>query len=430
LNALNDYLRRGDRAIEYYIGPHAYGALTSALDTLSPVQDYQSVLQGAQQAGEGIVSGDWREMAKGGMGTLAGIGAVMLPGNQRPVMAAADGRRGITAYHGSPHDFDQFDISKIGTGEGAQAYGHGLYFADKEGVARSYRNALAGKASPKSGQFEFSTSGEFTSIGELTGTPELGLESTVIKDAFAKVSGAPDAGEVKSAKIFDLIDELSAKKMSAPRHERNIFDSAIEKLLIAGEHSDELSIKNPKKGIMYKVHIDANPEDFLDWDRPLSEQPEAVRKIAQPRIFKKQDGTFEAYMEGANGFPKTFSGATAEEATAKAMEGLTGAHAVKGAGYSPELNARVLKEAGIPGIRYLDQGSRAAGDGSRNYVVFDDKLITILKKYGLVPAAVTAGMALNTQDVQAAVTSAWGDMSREDRRKYLESQDMIPETAD
>ena len=49
---------------------------------------------------------------------------------------------GITAYHGSPHDFEQFDMSKIGTGEGAQAYGHGLYFAEAEPVAMEYRDKL------------------------------------------------------------------------------------------------------------------------------------------------------------------------------------------------------------------------------------------------------------------------------------------------
>lgn len=42
-----------------------------------------------------------------------------------------------------------------------------------------------------------------------------------------------------------------------------------------------------------------------------------------------------------------------------------------------------LAEAGIPGIRYLDQGSRGKGEGSYNYVVFDDSIIDILKKYGL-----------------------------------------------
>jgi hypothetical protein len=43
----------------------------------------------------------------------------------------------IEAWHGSPHDFDRFDVSRIGTGEGAQSYGHGLYFAEEKQVATS-----------------------------------------------------------------------------------------------------------------------------------------------------------------------------------------------------------------------------------------------------------------------------------------------------
>jgi hypothetical protein len=46
-------------------------------------------------------------------------------------------------------------------------------------------------------------------------------------------------------------------------------------------------------------------------------------------------------------------------------------------------STQALREAGIPGIKYLDQGSRGKGDGTRNYVVFDDKLIDIMKKYGI-----------------------------------------------
>ena len=45
---------------------------------------------------------------------------------------------GIRAYHGSPYSFDEFSTSQIGTGEGAQAYGRGLYFADREKTAKSY----------------------------------------------------------------------------------------------------------------------------------------------------------------------------------------------------------------------------------------------------------------------------------------------------
>ncbi len=48
-------------------------------------------------------------------------------------------------YHGSPHAFDQFKLDKIGTGEGAQAYGHGLYFAENPGVAKQYAAQLQSK---------------------------------------------------------------------------------------------------------------------------------------------------------------------------------------------------------------------------------------------------------------------------------------------
>ena len=50
-------------------------------------------------------------------------------------------------------------------------------------------------------------------------------------------------------------------------------------------------------------------------------------------------------------------------------------------------------QAGIPGIRYLDQGSRGgAGQGTSNYVVFDPKIIDILRKYA-VPGLITGGGA-------------------------------------
>ena len=55
----------------------------------------------------------------------------------------------------------------------------------------------------------------------------------------------------------------------------------------------------------------------------------------------------------------------------------------------PEASER-LQDAGIPGIKYLDQGSRAAGTGSSNYVVFDPSIIDITKKYA-VPGAIGAG---------------------------------------
>lgn len=50
---------------------------------------------------------------------------------------------GIRAFHGSPFRFDRFDSARINSGEGAQAYGHGLYFVDDLPVARAYRDDLS-----------------------------------------------------------------------------------------------------------------------------------------------------------------------------------------------------------------------------------------------------------------------------------------------
>jgi hypothetical protein len=113
------------------------------------------------------------------------------------------------------------------------------------------------------------------------------------------------------------------------------------------EHGIEL---NPK-GKMYEVSINADPEHFLDWDKPLSEQSEHVKNaLAQAGMDLRHDGPQDAYAA---------------------------LHSDRAIG------DRLLKQAGIPGIKYLDQGSRGAGEGTHNYVLFDDKTVNILRKYGL-----------------------------------------------
>jgi len=49
----------------------------------------------------------------------------------------------------------------------------------------------------------------------------------------------------------------------------------------------------------------------------------------------------------------------------------------------PSKASAYLKDFGIPGIRYLDQGSRSAGKGSRNYVMFDDQFPEIVSQNGV-----------------------------------------------
>jgi hypothetical protein len=260
---------------------------------------------------------------------------------------AAAERPGIRAYHGSPHDFDRFDMSKIGTGEGAQAYGHGLYFAENEGVARSYRNDLSGPSYYKGRQIS-----------------EDPLDSPA---AFI-------ANKIKQGKTFDEAFKMAQRD----------FDSALNKY-----RNTEKDFKHP--GHMYEVRINASPDDFLDWDKPLSQQSEKVRGALrqygirdgyQVLTNKGRSEIFPTLDEAAAAGPRLGSTGIAKtdplgSNILKSRQLVPGEYADKAAA-----TAR-LREAGIPGIKYLDQGSRTQGEGSRNYVVFDDNLIEILRKYGL-----------------------------------------------
>jgi len=60
--------------------------------------------------------------------------------------------------------------------------------------------------------------------------------------------------------------------------------------------------------------------------------------------------------------------------------------------------AEYLRNTGIDGIQYLDAGSRAAGEGSRNYVMFRDDIIDILKRYGLFGLGMMGGAAAQGAD--------------------------------
>ena len=187
---------------------------------------------------------------------------------------------GIVAYHGSPHSFDQFDTSKIGTGEGAQVYGHGLYFAGKEGVARSYRDALAGPP-PNSGV-------------QVNGVPaeDAGLSPSAIAlakmhlDGFSTLDDLRASNEASLQRAQDALQRMPNSSVGiANRDMANRTLDALDEL-----KGRDLSFQQPKSpGSMYQVNIGADPEHFLDWDKPLSEQHPVVENaiadlVAQHRI--------------------------------------------------------------------------------------------------------------------------------------------------
>jgi len=314
----------------------------------------------------------------------------------QPFMADEFGGVGFKAYHGSPHSFDKFSMDKIGTGEGAQAYGHGLYFAGNEGVAKGYRDMLS---SPDGFKVLAAASDAHIPHG-----------SKLREISAAVGEGVGQTPEQFKASILD--------KLRNPPAGTGVYEledlSMIADDLEAGKW--DVQPKNP--GSMYEVNINADPEAFLDWDKPLSEQKRAVDAL-RPIIGNVRNPGY--------GVKRAIDDAS------------------KYLGYAddPRRAEDLLREAGIPGIRYLDAGSRGAADVkelrgtvsmwtnavnktpnddyawkmledaesalkqaeaglSRNYVIFDENLISIVRKYGIAGAAAMLGMS------QADVAQAMG----------------------
>ena len=279
---------------------------------------------------------------------LLTLGGYMSP---KPANALGAGGGGIRAFHGSPHDFDRFDMSKIGTGEGAQAYGRGLYFAENEGVARSYRDNLS-----KTQTSMIDNSHPLQSDHARLALLNSGND---IDAAIAAVSKMPGKDDVLS----ELVSARDAVKASQP------------------------------PGHMYEVRINADPQSFVDYDAPLGQQSDTVRRALDdaglmPYTVVDQAGN---RIDFSRGMPKseaekyaTAKGGRAIPKEDADFDAVQKAQMMLGRGDAAQADiATALLDSGIPGIRYLDQGSRGAGHGSRNYVVFDDALIEIMRKYGL-----------------------------------------------
>jgi hypothetical protein len=266
----------------------------------------------------------------------------------RDVLHAISGQappsRYIRAYHGSPHSFDRFDSSKIGAGEGAQAYGHGLYFAGKEDVARSYRDIAPAVPSDAALESLRRIEERLQKLRTEKHKLEYALEEAASQGGLA----APGWGDIKSPppevlgrlqpQLKAVNDELSALAM------------------------EQMHVRQGGRGHMYEVEIGRPEQELLDWDRIVGEQSDSVRSAVARVLGDDQISGKYAY---------------------KHLEQSMG---------SPRAAAELLAARGVPGIRYLDGNSRAAGQGSRNYVMFPgtEDQIRILRKYGLM-APIAAG---------------------------------------
>ena len=235
----------------------------------------------------------------------------------------------MIAYHGTPHEIKGgFDISKVGTGEGSQAYGHGMYFAESPDVSKSY------------------------------------MGKTVFNEpTLDKFTNGPNYYTDSSGKHFKVRDYV--------RNDKPVEVSSNEYNSKFKEVSDLYAKQN--QGNLYKVDIpDAYIPTMMDYDKPLGQQSAIVKKALND--IKKQI-TPEMKMELGGDLNLLFGKDVTPVQFLNTMEII---HPTGGVG----IGEKMLNEFGVKGIRYKDAMSRGADEGTSNFVVFDPKEVKILEKNG------------------------------------------------
>jgi hypothetical protein len=330
----------------------------------------------------------------------------------KQVEVPTDERRGIIAFHGSGADFDRFELSKIGTGEQAQVFGRGLYFTDSEDIAEFYRQSVRGRQDLSRG-YEVSYKGN--KVSDLGDTPSAEVqpyESAAINkiaDNISKVTTMATK-DLPQSELVQLAKDKAIKtlegeiKRTAERTSGSMFDELTD--LIGNSLDDELKALQAidpndvsfAEGKKYQVRLDVSPEELLNWDMPFDKQTPA----AQRAILKTADEITldDAVNLGVDVFDAPYNGdeAAALDAAKKILlddfsvnRFLNTWSDIRGSDGAGE---ELLAKNGLKGITYkADQGPTArdpSAGGPSNYVIFDDKLINIMKKYGIVgPVAVT-----------------------------------------
>jgi hypothetical protein len=239
---------------------------------------------------------------------------------------------GITAYHGSPYLFRQFDPAKIGAGEGAQAYGVGAgYTAEARPVAEGYKKTLS-------------------------------------KDTFL----SPNQSVITRNTLRDLgFDNSSINVvLNAIKESNGDFSKAAELVgsarPSAAKFLRSLSGAKQNEGYLYKGDIpDEILPKFLDWDKPLFEQSKEVKE-ALAKLPHRSSGlfnpearwTFKDTIESLEAAPHLRTDSEMNP-TGQEIYNMLGSSMMTGNRASGQLEAtQKLNDLGIRGIKYADEASR------------------------------------------------------------------------
>lgn len=329
----------------------------------------------------------------------------------------------ITALHASPHSFRKFSTDFMGKGEGAQAYGWGLYFAENPKVNRSYMNQFAqDKATWKFREVE-------TGVIEVMQRSLVG--SFLPKDALPEAK--EDASDIAWSVLGDLVDaargsmtvldivmelhdEIDTNRKYAETYpqEREKLEQLEGFMLSLLDHLDEIEVRTGMPS-NYRVELNVDDSELLGWDyvnetvlallkdSPVEEVRYALEHAERRADYRGENVSgkdvyqelFDAFWDGEDG--------TKQEAQ-------------KAASVS-------LLSSDIKGIRYADGYTRGKVEEEQtyNYVIFDGNDIKITA----FADESTGGAWADYEDPTASFSlatreSVWVTLEREAQKNRLE----------
>jgi hypothetical protein len=266
----------------------------------------------------------------------------------------------VDAWHGSPYEFDKFTTEKIGTGEGAQAFGWGLYFTDLKGIAEDYAKQLSA----------------LNSKILIDGKEQIMIPDHVlyiVKDIL-EANGGDIEKTIEAAKdrmegYSDYLDFAQSK------NSYNKFDKAIKYLEKNKERVKLIADRN-----LYKVslHEGKAPSDYtwLEWDKPLTES-----KIKELSRIKEIADIVDVIIQNKRNLEKKFADAGVKKEFKNDISGkqvYEGLSKLLGGDKQASL---FLLENGIDGIKYpaesISRGANSDTARGFNYVVFDENAVSV-----------------------------------------------------
>jgi len=291
----------------------------------------------------------------------------------------------MRAFHGTPHEFDKFDIAGVGTGEGVQAFGYGLYFTSQKGIAKFYAEKLG-----KPSEITYKSDIDEQYLDNLM----LDIEFVPydfkkhVSDHISRISGNPNKANMLNAiletdiKLLEhrikrnkewIVESKASEKIKhnkANRDQIAISEKNIEEYqtIINSYNSDQyksiiLGAKHSSDSNLLEVNLESkDPENFkwLEWDEELDMNStlSLIRDADPNSFYVKRFETRSWDPSGDNIYI--------------ALKHILG---------SDMAASEFLSERGFDGVKYhAGTLSGSQKDGNNNFVIFDDQAISIVQR--------------------------------------------------